>query len=114
MSEGNDQDAGKARLSLRPAGRMELGRTVDAAAGFNAGDSGADGTAGDGAAIVGVTVLVTDATGKTVTAVTDSNGYYRVKVTNFTPPFVAQLTKLPNRLGSGRIAPPFHVCGKSR
>jgi translation initiation factor IF-2 len=30
MSEGNDQDAGKSRLSLRPAGRMELGRTVDA------------------------------------------------------------------------------------
>ncbi len=29
MSEGNDQDTGKARLSLRPAGRMELGRTVD-------------------------------------------------------------------------------------
>ncbi len=30
MSEGNDQDAGKGRLSLRPTGRMELGRTVDA------------------------------------------------------------------------------------
>jgi translation initiation factor IF-2 len=30
MSEGNDQDAAKGRLSLRPAGRMELGRTVDA------------------------------------------------------------------------------------
>jgi translation initiation factor IF-2 len=30
MSEGNDQDTGKARLSLRPAGRLELGRTVDA------------------------------------------------------------------------------------
>jgi translation initiation factor IF-2 len=30
MSDGNDQDAGKGRLSLRPAGRMELGRTVDA------------------------------------------------------------------------------------
>ena len=30
MSEGNDQDAGKGRLSLRPSGRMELGRTVDA------------------------------------------------------------------------------------
>jgi translation initiation factor IF-2 len=31
MSDGgNDQDTGKARLSLRPAGRMELGRTVDA------------------------------------------------------------------------------------
>ncbi len=30
MSETNDQDGGKGRLSLRPAGRMELGRTVDA------------------------------------------------------------------------------------
>ncbi len=29
MSEGNDQDAGKSRLSLRPAGRLEVGRTVD-------------------------------------------------------------------------------------
>jgi len=30
MSDGKDQDAGKGRLSLRPAGRLELGRTVDA------------------------------------------------------------------------------------
>ncbi|MBB2165429.1 translation initiation factor IF-2 [Gluconacetobacter sp. 1b LMG 1731] len=30
MSEGNDQDQGKGRLSLRPAGRKEVGRTVDA------------------------------------------------------------------------------------
>src|SRR5579875_2856939 len=30
MGGGNDQDAGKGRLSLRPAGRLELGRTVDA------------------------------------------------------------------------------------
>ena len=30
MSEGNDQDAGKGRLSLRPTSRLELGRTVDA------------------------------------------------------------------------------------
>ena len=30
MSEGNDQDQAKGRLSLRPAGRLELGRTVDA------------------------------------------------------------------------------------
>ena len=30
MSEGNDQDAGKSRLSLRPTGRTEVGRTVDA------------------------------------------------------------------------------------
>ena len=30
MSEGNDQDGTKGRLSLRPAARLELGRTVDA------------------------------------------------------------------------------------
>ncbi len=30
MSENNDQDASKGRLSLRPAGRLEIGRTVDA------------------------------------------------------------------------------------
>jgi hypothetical protein len=31
MSENNDQDAAKGRLSLRPAGRLELpGRTVAA------------------------------------------------------------------------------------
>ncbi|MGA9869348.1 MAG: translation initiation factor IF-2 associated domain-containing protein, partial [Acetobacteraceae bacterium] len=30
MSESNDQDTSKGRLSLRPAGRLELGRTVDA------------------------------------------------------------------------------------
>ncbi|MGI4953556.1 MAG: translation initiation factor IF-2 [Janthinobacterium lividum] len=30
MSDNKDQDAGKSRLSLRPAGRLELGRTVDA------------------------------------------------------------------------------------
>src|SRR3954452_19471424 len=31
MSDQNDQDAGKSRLSLRPAGgRLELGKTVDA------------------------------------------------------------------------------------
>ena len=30
MSDTNDHDAAKGRLSLRPAGRLELGRTVDA------------------------------------------------------------------------------------
>ena len=30
MSEGSDQETGKGRLSLRPTGRLELGRTVDA------------------------------------------------------------------------------------
>lgn len=61
--------------------------------GIGAGDSGSDGTAGEGAAIVGAQVLVTDATGKTVSATTDAQGYYRVKVTGFTPPLVAKVTK---------------------
>jgi translation initiation factor IF-2 len=30
MSDQNDQDTGKSRLSLRPSGRLELGKTVDA------------------------------------------------------------------------------------
>src|SRR4030081_2173345 len=30
MTEGNDTETGKSRLSLRPAGRLEVGRTVDA------------------------------------------------------------------------------------
>ncbi|MBC9209444.1 IF-2-associated domain-containing protein, partial [Roseomonas aerophila] len=30
MSDQNDQEAGKSRLSLRPGGRLEIGKTVDA------------------------------------------------------------------------------------
>uniref|UniRef100_UPI001F190E35 translation initiation factor IF-2 associated domain-containing protein n=1 Tax=Falsiroseomonas oryziterrae TaxID=2911368 RepID=UPI001F190E35 len=30
MSDQNDQDAGKGRLSLRPGGRLDLGKAVDA------------------------------------------------------------------------------------
>ena len=61
--------------------------------GVGAGDSGADGTAGEGKPIVGARVQVTDSTGKTVSSTTDAQGYYRVKVTSFTPPFVAKVTK---------------------
>jgi hypothetical protein len=60
--------------------------------GIGDGDSGADGTAGEGAPIVGGTILITDATGKTVTATTNAQGYYRAKVTGFTAPFVARVT----------------------
>jgi hypothetical protein len=63
--------------------------------GVGSGDSGADGTAGDGAGIVGGTVTITDTTGKSVSGITDAQGYYRVKVTGFTPPLVAKVTK-PN------------------
>lgn len=61
--------------------------------GFGAGDSGGDGTAGDGAAIPNSPVLLTDATGKTATATTNAQGYYRMKLTGFTPPFVLKVTK---------------------
>ena len=65
----------------------------DGDGGIGAGDSGADGTAGEGKPIVGARVQVTDSTGKTVSATTDAQGYYRVKVTSFSPPFVAKVTK---------------------
>lgn len=61
--------------------------------GFGAGDSGGDGTAGDGAAIPNSPVLLTDSTGKTATATTNAQGYYRMKLTGFTPPFVVKVNK---------------------
>lgn len=54
--------------------------------------AGADGTAGDGAAIVGAQVRLVDATGRTGTATTDAQGYYRINITRFTPPYVLTLT----------------------
>ena len=61
--------------------------------GFGGGDSGGDGTAGDGAAIPNSPVLLTDSTGKTATATTNAQGYYRMKLTGFTPPFVVKVNK---------------------
>lgn len=70
-----------------------FGQAVSSGDGIGAGDSGADGTAGEGKPIVGGRVQVTDSLGKTVSATTDAQGYYRVKVTGFNPPFVAKVTK---------------------
>jgi hypothetical protein len=77
-----------------------FGRTVfsgssgQSSDGFGAGDSGADGSAGDGLPIVGGSLILTDATGVTTTPViTDAKGYFRVKVTGLTPPFVAKVTR---------------------
>ncbi|WP_284617296.1 carboxypeptidase-like regulatory domain-containing protein [Aquabacterium humicola] len=56
------------------------------------GDSaGADGTAGDGRAIPNAAVTLTDAGGQTRSATTDAQGYYRINITRFTPPFVLKL-----------------------
>ena len=61
--------------------------------GVGPGDSGGDGTAGDGTAIVGGLVTVTDSNGKSVSATTDAQGYYRVKLTGFAPPFVINVKR---------------------
>jgi hypothetical protein len=66
--------------------------------GIGPGDSGGDGTAGEGAPIVGGRVQVTDSAGKTATATTDAQGYYRVKLTGFAPPLVAQVTKADGKV----------------
>ncbi|MEO5670745.1 MAG: hypothetical protein ABIR26_08660 [Ramlibacter sp.] len=66
--------------------------------GVGVGDSGADGTAGEGAPIVGGTVTVTDVNGKTASATTDAQGYYRLKVTGFVAPFVAKVTKADGKV----------------
>lgn len=61
--------------------------------GVGPGDSGGDGTAGDGTAIVGGLVTVTDVNGKSVSATTDAQGYYRVKMTGMTAPFVISVKR---------------------
>lgn len=60
------------------------------ASGVGAGDAGADGTAGEGSPLPGATITITDASGKTASAVADANGYYRAKITGFTAPMVAK------------------------
>lgn len=60
-----------------------------------AGDGGSsgDGSAGDGAPIVGGAVVVVDTKGQRATATTDSQGYYRVKLTGMAPPLVISVTR---------------------
>ena len=74
--------------------RERAGSMQSAGAAFrDLGDAaGADGTAGDGDPLVGATIRLTDATGRTTTAVTDSQGYYRMNVTRMTAPFTLMLT----------------------
>lgn len=83
-----------------------FGRTVPATdasgVGADADAAGADGTAGDGAPIVGGKVLITDMAGKTASATTDNAGYYRANVKGFTVPLVVQVTKAD---GTVRRAP---------
>lgn len=75
-----------------------FGESVGSDGGFGAGDAGADGTAGQGAPLVGATITVSDATGRSVTVVTDARGYYAAKVTSFTAPLVAKVQSSDGKL----------------
>lgn len=57
------------------------------------GSASGDGTAADGAPIVGGIVRVTDTTGRLATATTDDKGYYRVKLTGMVPPLLVRVTR---------------------
>lgn len=57
------------------------------------GDSGADGTAGDGAPIVGGLVTITDANGLSITATTNFQGYYSANISGFKSPLIGNVTK---------------------
>lgn len=60
-----------------------------------AADGGAagDGTAADGKPIVGGTVRITDTTGRVATATTDTQGYWRAKLTGMVPPLLVRVTR---------------------
>ena len=59
--------------------------------GDGAGSSGVGGGAGDGAPLRKAVVVVTDANGKFVTGLTDDNGIYLVRFSNFVSPIVAKV-----------------------
>ena len=71
----------------------EASTTFVSDAGFGIGDSGADGTAGDGVPIAGAHVTVTDASGATAITTTDSGGCYRTKITGFVSPLIVKVVK---------------------
>lgn len=60
-----------------------------------AADGGAagDGTAADGKPIVGGTVRITDTTGRVATATTDTQGYWRARLTGMVPPLLVRVTR---------------------
>ncbi|MBH9579307.1 hypothetical protein [Inhella proteolytica] len=85
--------------SLEPLGDAECKQIPHMRDSFG-GDGGAsdggasgDGSAGDGAPIVGGQVRVEDMNGRTAFATTDSQGYYRVKLTGMVPPLVLSVTR---------------------
>ncbi len=90
-----------------------FGQTV-AESSFGGGDSaasGADGSAGDGAALPNATVVIIDNAGHRVTSTTDAQGYYRVRIDGFTPPLIASVTRPDGSLWYSLSTEPIKVRG---
>jgi hypothetical protein len=88
-------------LQLEGTPTCEPGRVLDSFGGDGgAADGGAsgDGTAADGAPLVGASVRVTDLFGRTATATTDSNGYWRVRLTGMVPPLLVRVAHPDGRV----------------
>lgn len=68
--------------------------------GIGSGDSGADGSAGEGGPINNGTVIITDAssTPKTLRVKTNATGYYIAKVTGFTAPLVVKIVSQSGKI----------------
>ena len=75
--------------------------------GFGSGDSGGDGTGGEGPPLVNATVLITDSTGKTATALTNADGYYRVKITGMKEPLVVRMVGQNGKVYTSMRADPI-------
>lgn len=100
---------GSARYTCRAAvlereGDAECRSTVQILDSFGGDAGGADGsasgdgTAADGAPIVGGLVRVVDLQGRSASATTDESGYFRVKLTGMQPPLLVSVTR-----GDGRV-----------
>jgi len=75
------------------------------------GSANGDGTAGDGAPIAGGLIKVVDMNGKSVSATTNSIGYFRVKLTGFTPPLVISVTRPDGKVRRSVSTLPLKING---
>ncbi len=81
---------------------------------FGGGDSaasGADGSAGDGAALPNAAVVIIDNAGHSVTTKTDDQGYYRARIDGFTPPLIASVTRPDGSLWYSLSFEPIKIRG---
>lgn len=80
--------------TLSPMGDS-FGRSIPESdfGGGDPGAAGADGTASDRAPIVNAPVVLSDSAGHSTGATTDAQGYYRINIKGFVPPFVAKVTR---------------------